>query len=207
VSGGSTTFQDRLARARRGEASARDELFASCRSFVGLCARAQLEQKLRRKVDASDLVQQSLLDAHRGFERFRGSTPDEWMAWLRRIVSNNALDLIRHHVQADARAVSRERPLEGGPETSTVAFNPFEPAARQETPSQVLMGMERHLELAAAIEQLSEDHREVVYLRNVLGLPFDEVATRMERSRGAVQMLWMRALETLRSNLARESRP
>lgn len=129
------------------------------------------------------------------------------MAWLRRIVSNNALDLIRHHVQADARAVSRERPLEGGPETSTVAFNPFEPAARQETPSQVLMGMERHLELAAAIDQLSEDHREVVYLRNVLGLPFDEVATRMERSRGAVQMLWMRALETLRSNLARESRP
>src|SRR3954454_5583431 len=61
-----------LARGRGGGAGARDRLFAHCRDYLGLAARARVEPWLRAKVDASDLVQQTLLEAHRGFGRFQG---------------------------------------------------------------------------------------------------------------------------------------
>lgn len=201
MSPASPSFSACLQKARLGDAAAREHLFAACRSFVGLCARAHLERRLQRKVDASDLVQQSLLDAHRGFEGFRGSTPEEWMGWLKRVVANNAVDLVRHHVQAEGRAIHRERSFGSGGTTNTV---PWEPAQPGTSPSGLLIGQERHLELAQAIERLAEDHRDVIYLRNILQLPFDDVAQRMGRSRGAVQMLWMRALERLRTELATE---
>src|SRR5205085_4743368 len=78
-----------LAQARAGDAAARDRLFARCRDYLGLAARARVETWLRAKVDASDLVQQTLMEAHRGFGRFQGATEAEWLAWLRRILDNN----------------------------------------------------------------------------------------------------------------------
>ena len=79
-----------LEAARRGDGAARDRLFDACRSYVDLAARYHLQRRLRAKVDASDIVQQSLLEAHRGFERFTGETAGEWLAWLKRIVVHNA---------------------------------------------------------------------------------------------------------------------
>ncbi|OYW20140.1 MAG: hypothetical protein B7Z55_07720, partial [Planctomycetales bacterium 12-60-4] len=65
----------------------------------------------------------------------------------------------------------------------------------------IAMGLEREFQLAEALDQLPEDYREIVILRSLQRLPFDEVATRMDRSRGACQMLWMRAVERLRESL------
>ena len=79
-----------IAQARHGDAGCRDQLFVLCRSYLEIVARAQVETWLRAKVDASDIVQQSLLEAHRGFERFTGETAGEWLAWLKRIVVHNA---------------------------------------------------------------------------------------------------------------------
>ena len=84
-----------LAKARAGDAAARDRLFAHCRDYLGLAARARVEASLRAKVDASDLVQQTLLEAHRGFTKFQGATEAEWLAWLRRILEHNAADFVR----------------------------------------------------------------------------------------------------------------
>ncbi len=75
----------------------------------------------------------------------------------------------------------------------------FEPAAPGETPSEVLVRHEVELQLADAIAGLSDDYQEVIVLRNLERLPFDEVARRMGRSRPAVQMLWMRAIRALRA--------
>ncbi len=71
-----------------------------------------------------------------------------------------------------------------------------------ETPSQAFLRKERELELADALARLSPDHREVILLRNLQRLPFDEVARRMDRSRPAAQMLWMRAMSKLQEALA-----
>lgn len=192
-----------LNQARQGDVAARDRLFAACRSYVGLVARATLERRLQAKVDASDLVQQTLMDAHRDFSQFAGTTEQEWLAWLRKILAHNAGDAYRHF-GADKRQIQREHSFQsaahgGSPADSRSAG--FDPIGPGDTPSQIVLGQERELAVAEAISQLPEDYREVVFLRNVQRLPFDEVAVRMERSRPAVQMLWMRALHRLREIL------
>ena len=189
-----------LALARRGDDLARNQLFAACRSYVGLRARVQMEKRLQGKVDASDLVQQSMLDAHRGFEEFSGTTPEEWFAWLNRVVARNAVDLVRHYIVAERRAIGREYSLQGAGAADSEVLQ-HEPAADGKSPSQVVMQWERQLELAAAIERLPADYREVVVMRNILQLPFEEVARRLGRTTGAAQMLWMRAVEKLRCEM------
>lgn len=191
-----------LDRARAGDEAARERLFAACRSYVQLVAQAQVESWLRTKVDASDLVQQTLLDAHRGFDRFRGATEAEWLAWLRRILQHNAVDFVRHYRCTDKRHAGREIPIApANPEDSFIRG--IEPSDPGESPSEAFLRHERELEVAEAIAQLSPDHREVILLRNLQRLPFDEIARLMGRSRPAVQMLWMRALKKVEEKLQR----
>lgn len=183
-----------LDRAREGDTAAREELFVRCRNYLAFIARAQAETWLRRKVDASDIVQQTMLEAHKGFEQFRGQSEQEWLAWLKRILNNNAADYVRHYKQAQKRKVSREVPIHRHVDGEDQLF---EPAAPIESPSQLVMQHENEILLADAIAKLSDDHQEVIMLRNVQRLPFDEVADRMNRSRPAAQMLWMRAIKKL----------
>jgi RNA polymerase sigma-70 factor, ECF subfamily len=199
----SSELRDCLVKARQGDAAARDRLFAACRSYVGLIARATLERRLQAKVDASDLVQQTLMDAHRDFDQFVGHTEQEWLAWLRKILAHNTGDAYRHY-GATKRQAHREVPLQGGGDATSHSHQTsfgINPVAPGETPSQIVLHQEQELAVAEAIAQLPEDYREVVFLRNVQRLPFDEVAARMERSRPAAQMLWMRALQRLREIL------
>ncbi len=153
-----------------------------------------------RKVDASDLVQQTLLEAYRDFGHFRGSTEAEWLAWLRRILAHNAANYVRYYQTAGKRRVGRELPL-GGSEGGRAA-GPSDVADPGESPSQQLLRQERELQIADALAGLPPDYREVIQLRNLQRLSFQEVAERMGRSRPAVQMLWMRALQKLEEALA-----
>ena len=100
----SSSLVECLVLARRGDGAARERLFAACRSYVALIARANVEKWMQAKVDASDLVQQTLLDAHRDFDQFAGQTEGEWLAWLRQILAHNTGDAIRHFGTAEKRA-------------------------------------------------------------------------------------------------------
>jgi len=184
-----------IERAKAKDPAALDELFARCRQYLNLVARARVESWLRAKADASDLVQQTMMEAYRGFERFEGRTEGEWIAWLKRILEHNAADFVRQY-QGQKRHVGKEVAI--GPAGDSTASRPgFDPQSPIETPSQALAKIEGELQLAAALEQLAADHREVIVLRNLQRLPFDEVAQRMDRSRPAAQMLWMRAMQKL----------
>jgi RNA polymerase sigma-70 factor, ECF subfamily len=186
--------------ARRGDRACRDELFERCRSYLGFVARAQVETWLRAKVDASDVVQQTLLEAHRDFDRFQGASEKEWLGWLRRILAHNVSDYVRRFRGVAKRHQRREVSIRD-PAASTLAPGVAEPAAREHTPSQEFVQLEDELRVAAAMEKLPPDYQEVIVLRNLERLPFDEVAQRMERSRPAAQMLWMRAIQKLRDTL------
>ena len=191
-----------IRQARNGDAASRDALFGLCRSYLGLMARAQVESWLRVKVDASDLVQQTLLEAHRDFDRFQGGSQQEWLAWLRRILARNATDFVRQYRGAAKRAACREVPFAAG--DSGLARGAPEPAASVPTPSQEFLQFDAELRMSAALATLPPDYQEVVLLRNLQRLPFEEVARRMNRSRPAVQMLWLRALKKLRAALGEE---
>jgi RNA polymerase sigma-70 factor (ECF subfamily) len=190
-----------LAQARKGDGQALERLFGMCRNYVNIIARSQVESWLRAKVDASDIVQQTLLEAYRDFGRFQGGTEAEWLGWLRRILAHNAADFVRRYHQTDKRQAAREVVLVKADDSQAPDGLANLPA-EQETPSQALLRKERELQLADALAQLSPDHCEVIVLRNLQRLPFDEVAKRMDRSRPAAQMLWMRAMRKLHEALA-----
>jgi RNA polymerase sigma-70 factor, ECF subfamily len=192
------TIPELIAHARANEAAALDELFSRCRAYLGLIARAKVESWLRTKADASDLVRQTLMDAYRGFEGFHGGTEAEWLAWLKRILEHNATDFVRRF-QGAKRQIGKEIALGPPPDDSQPAR--IDPAAPGETPSQAMVKLESELQLAEAVEQLAPDYREVIVLRNLQRLSFDEVAQRMGRSRPAAQMLWMRAIQKLQQFL------
>ena len=195
-----SSLVDLLHRARGGDAAARDRRFEKCRTYVAVVARAQVESWMRSKADASDLVQQTLLEAHRGMGNFRGTTEAEWLAWLKQILRHNAADFVRRHRGTGNRPGRREFPLDArNPADSQAIFR--EPSVPGESPSQIVLRREREVEVAEAIARLPQDYQDVIQYRNLQRLPFDEVARRMGRSRPAAQMLWMRALRKLEETL------
>jgi RNA polymerase sigma-70 factor (ECF subfamily) len=171
-------------------------------NYFKLLVTAQLDSRLQVRVSPSDVVQEVFFEAHRDFGQFRGESPAEFAAWLRQILVNNILRVVEQHAVAEKRDVRREVAL------NTVSRQLEESAVRldllardSESPSGHALQREREIQLADAIAELPADYREIIVLRHVEGLPFDEVASRMQRSAGAVRMLWLRALKTLRQSL------
>ena len=172
-------------------------------NYLKLIARTQLDQKLQARTSASDVVQDTLLEAHRDFPRFRGSRPEEFVAWLRKILVNNLGHIVQRHVIAEKRDVRREVSIDdvGATLERSTARLVAILADRRQSPSSDAQQHEAGLVLADELEGLPDDYRQVVMLRHIEGLPFPEVAQRMGRSPGAVRMLWMRGISQLRVRL------
>ena len=169
------------------------------RDYLRLLARTQLGPRLQAKLDASDVVQQAILQAHEAQGQFRGRTEAEKLAWLRAILAN-VLAAAARRFEARARDVGRERSLEGELELSSSRLESLL-AADQTSPSQRAVRGEELLRLAAALARLPEDQRRVVELHYLKGLPVAEVAEQMGRTRPAVVGLLFRGLKKLRELL------
>jgi RNA polymerase sigma-70 factor (ECF subfamily) len=184
-----------LARARAGDADTLGRLLELYRNYLRLLASTQMGPALRARLEPSDLVQEALLEAHRDFTAFAGGSERELLVWLRRILVRNLLDAAKHH-QAQTRDYHRQESLEALMEQSSNALG-LTLAAQGPSPSSQVARREQAVILADALERLPPDYREVIVLRNLQHLPFEEVAERMGRKSGAVRMLWARALEKL----------
>ena len=195
-----------IAEARQGVAASLGALMELYRNYLGLLARTQLDARLAKRVSASDVVQETMLDACRDFDRFRGATEGELMAWLRSILVANLARLLDEHVNAQKRSVGREVSLDAHRQDLEQSAVRLEQslAGAISSPSLQAMRRERAAVLADRLAQLREDDREVIVLRNLEGLSFDEVARRMNRSSGAVRVLWVRAVDRLRKLLQDE---
>lgn len=195
-----------LARAKAGDAQAIDALFSLYQNYVRLLATTHFRSKLRARVSASDIVQDTFLKAHRGFGDFRGTTGGEFVVWLRSILSRQIQTLYEQHVTTQSRDVRRELSLEevgNWIDRSTVKLEAVL-VASDLSPGTDLQNHERTLRVADAIARLSVDHREVLLLRSIEELGYNEIAQQMQRSTGAVRMLWLRAIESLRDELSEE---
>lgn len=178
-----------------GEALPR--LLERYRGYLRLLARTSIEGRLRSKVDASDVVQDTLLRAHQRFAQFRGDTEAALVGWLRGILANRVKDLARRYGPHGGRDVARERSIEEDFDRSSRMLAGLL-AAKQPTPSRVVERREASVALAEALEALEPDHREVIILRNLEDLDWGEVGRRMSRTPGAARMLWVRALTRFR---------
>src|SRR3954464_7387786 len=193
--------------ARGGSGSCLGQLLALYTNYLKLLVSAQLDNRLRARVSPSDIVQESFYEAHRDFGDFRGSSIGEFVVWLRRIVVNNILRVVEQHVLAEKRDVRREVSLEEigrRLEQSTVRLETLL-AQQAESPSGCASRREDEVLLADTLAQMPADYRDVIVLRHIEGLSFEEVAARMDRSAGAVRMLWLRALKKMREALKNES--
>jgi RNA polymerase sigma-70 factor (ECF subfamily) len=189
-----------FASAREGSSSCLGRLLTLYSNYLKLLIAAQLDDRLRVRVSPSDVVQETFFEAHRDFHQFRGQSTGEFVAWLRKILVNNLLRVVEQHLLAEKRDVRREVSLEQlgrRLEQSTARLESLlaEPG---DSPSGYAQRNEQEIMLADALAELPGDYREVILLRHVEGLPFEEVARRMDRTSGAVRMLWLRALERLR---------
>jgi RNA polymerase sigma-70 factor, ECF subfamily len=169
------------------------------RDYLRLLARLQLGARLQAKLDASDVVQQTILQAHASRAQFRGRTEAEWLAWLRAILAN-ALAAAARRFDTGARQLGRERSLEADMDLSSSRLEGLL-AADQTSPSERAVRSEELLQLAAALGRLPEDQRRVVELHHLKGLPVAEVAEQMGRTRPAVVGLLFRGLKKLRELL------
>lgn len=188
---------DLLARARLGDAQALGALLEFYRSYLRLLARLSIDHRLRGKADPSDVVQETFLQAHRAFPQFRGTSEGELIAWLRQILGSRVAKLVRRYQLTQSRDVRLERSLSADLDQSSRALVDGL-IAPQSTASQHAARREQAVLLADAIEQLPEDYRDVIVLHHLQGLPFAEVARRMQRTAGAVEKLWIRGLVQLR---------
>ncbi len=173
-------------------------------NYLRMLAEVQLGQWLQARVGASDIVQETLLDATRDIGQFRGTTEAEMVAWLKTILLNNVNRTVDFHVSAQKRSVRREVSLDRlkAMHQSSVAIE--EALASQiSTPSDSADRHEMLIAVADCMAELPADQRTVVMLRSIEGKSYEEVAAIMERSEPACRMLWLRAIKDLRKQFAR----
>src|SRR5262245_7839729 len=188
---------------RRGDTDAAGLLLEPYRPWLQLLARLQINQRFRAKFDASDAVQLTLLEACRALPQFRGGTEAELTAWLRQVLAHVLAHQMRRYRGTLQRDLEREVPLEQALAESSQRLRAGL-AAPGSSPSQQAARRELEVLLAEVLARLPDDYRDVIVLRNLEGLPHEEVARRMGRSPGAVRMLWVRALARLREELGGE---
>lgn len=186
--------------AQQGDRAALENLVTHYRPWLLVLAQARLGGRLATKCDASDIVQQALLDACHGLPQFRGSTAGELAAWLRQVLARSLGHELRRYGATQQRDLAREVSLEQQLAESSLRLAGVL-AAPDSSPSEHAMRHEQELQLAEVLARLPEDHRTVIVLRNLEGLDHAEVAERMGRGVGAVRMLWVRALASLRREL------
>lgn len=169
------------------------------RSYLHFLARVQLGPRLRQKCDESDLVQQTLLQAHQARDQFRGSTPEEFAAWLRKILARNLMHAIRDFHRAK-RDVSRERSLEAALSESSTRLEGWL-ASEDSSPRERADRNERLLRMAEAVEELPAAQREAVVLHYWQGCSPREIAEHLDRTPAAVAGLLHRGVTRLRELL------
>jgi RNA polymerase sigma-70 factor, ECF subfamily len=189
-----------LVLAKGGDGAALGRLLERYRNYVGLLVRLQVGRRLRTKVDVEDLLQEIWLEIHRKIALFRGGSEREFLSWARRLIGSILANQVRHYIGTKSRDLRLERALADELDQSSRALNESL-IATHSSPSQQAVRREQAVLLADALQDLPEDYREVIILRQLEGMSFPDVARRMGRTEDSVKNVWLRALARLRRML------
>ena len=186
-----------IAAAQLGDRDALGQIFQLLRAYLQICAREQLDRQLQVKVSPSDVVQETLLKAHRGFQNFRGATRAELVMWIQGILLHRVQTAYRKYRGTSKRNIAREtrrQLFDDSGQNSELALT-------NSSPSGHAVVNEELRRLEEALTELSPRYEQVIRLRNELKLSFAEVATAPNCSPDAAQKLWTRAIDQLSRKL------
>ena len=184
------TFEERLALSRQGDKKALEELFNPVQPLLRLQAQTLLGSGLASRLDPSDVVQETVTQAYKDLAQFQGSSEAEWIAWLRCLLEGHVAKAWRHH-----HAGKRDLALE------VTALETQPASSRGADPAKEILEMEQAMQLAAAIERLPETMRQIIVRRVFQEEPFEEIASSLGHTSGAVRVQWTRAIRRLRQML------
>ena len=195
--------QEILAKAKQGDETAKGELLNRFRPYLNVIAQRHLDERLQSRLDYTDVVQITFLEASRDFENFRGETVESLLAWLRNILRNNIATAHQHHLAAQKRSARKEVTLRVSSESggSSLGMQDMVPS-ESSSPSQRMMRDEASVVLATCLEQLPETQREAIRMRYLEGMTLKEISERITKSEMAVAGLLKRGLRTLREEMA-----
>ncbi len=195
----SNQLQAWLNDARGGSNSALGRILEASRGYMLLVANREIDSGLRQKAGASDLVQETCLDAQRDFAAFRGTTEREFFAWLTQILINRVRNAARHYRGTQLRDINREVTLERDLDQMAAALR-----GEDDTPSALVAAWEEERRVRECLDRMSEAHRRAIILRNWEGRSFAEIGEELGRSADAARKLWVRAVERLGRELEDE---
>lgn len=184
-----------IASARDGCDDALGEISLRIRQYLLTVAREHFHQGVSAKFGASDVVQQSLMEAYEGFGQFKGHTEPELRIWVKRIVMNNLIDQSRRFTRTQSRNARREVSLTACATT---------PDLSQLTGSALMSRREDDVELKQALAKLPARQQRIVELKHRFGYSYPEIAKQLQATEPAVRMLWSRALRQLKNLLAQK---
>jgi RNA polymerase sigma-70 factor (ECF subfamily) len=191
-------FQQQLEAAREGDRDALGRAIQPFRQFLLMIAERELAPELKTKEGASDVVQDTLLEAHRHFPRFEGGSRSELRAWLRRLLLHRVSNTVRRYRKAGKRELSREFSLDAADLSRGLAAALVGDST---SPSGRAVQREEETAMLAALEKLPERMRLVIFWRHREDCSFDEIGRRLDRSNVAARKLWLRAIEQLQQAL------
>jgi RNA polymerase sigma-70 factor (ECF subfamily) len=164
-----------------------------------LARQIQMDPRMRRRFDSSDLVQETLLKATQNLGQFRGGSEAELVKWLQEIMQNALADAIRQ-ARAQKRDVAQEQALAAVVNDSSARLQNWL-VAPDSSPSQRAQREEQLLRVAAALARLPEDQRDVIILRDSLDTPIRTIAEQLGRTEKSIAGLLMRGRRKLRELL------
>lgn len=189
-------FQRLIRQAQAGDRAAQSRLFERYRDRLQRQAERRLGQQVVGGMNASDVVQETLLRAADGLPTLAEPSRPVLESWLSRILRNTLVQGLRG-VLRKKRDAGRAVPLQD--------LSAQELAAPQSTPSQVVASAQEWQRALQALGRLPEAQREAVWLRHVEGLSLQEIATRLGRTELAAASLLRRGMATLRTELGEEA--
>jgi RNA polymerase sigma-70 factor (ECF subfamily) len=168
----------------------------------------RLDPAIVQRVDASDVVQEVLLEASRRFQDYLKAPSMPFHLWLRHIAKDHVIDAHRKHHQAKKRGVNREQPMHrpawAGQSSLDLANQLVDPEL---TPASAAVRQELERRLHVALGQLDEDDQEIILMRHFEQLSNQEVAESLELTEAAASMRYLRAVRRLRDLLANPGEP
>ena len=185
-----------IKKAKLGDTEAAAELLEKYRNYMLLLAQLQLDKSLKSKLDPSDLVQESFLAVCRDLTQFRGETEQELTAWLRRIMANVCLKMVRTYKGTQRRNIALEQEFAAELDRSTAALAGL--AAPMSSPSRIAIRREAAVLLADKLAELPDHYRRAIVMHHIEGLSIAQVAQHFHRSPEATNALLARALVKLR---------